>query len=175
VNDSRTAIWGGATIGLFVGLILGFFVGTYWMTVVYAVLIGAATGVVANILSWTGEKMGRRLNPIASPTSAVASRHVLSSSEKHLREHRPADFETTPNVAAECIYLVRRVEDEESWRAGYDSLDSFYAAHEAQHPDIRVYASVSREIVPMGDPSALPDGIGTTIVQRIAAHRAQQR
>jgi hypothetical protein len=35
---NRSAIWGGATLGLVVGLILGFFVGSYWTTVLYAVL-----------------------------------------------------------------------------------------------------------------------------------------
>jgi hypothetical protein len=30
---NRSAIWGGATLGLVVGLILGFFVGSYWTTV----------------------------------------------------------------------------------------------------------------------------------------------
>jgi hypothetical protein len=52
VEGNRSVIWGGATIGLVIGLILGFFVGTYWMTVLYAVGIGAALSVVANILGW---------------------------------------------------------------------------------------------------------------------------
>jgi hypothetical protein len=55
---------------------------------------------------------------------------------------------------------------------GYDSLDSFYAAHEARHPDIRSYATVRRGI-PMGDPEGPLPGIGGVIAQRIALHREQ--
>jgi hypothetical protein len=45
---------------LLVGLVLGFFVGSYWTTVLYAVLIGAAVGVGANILSWLGNRTLKR-------------------------------------------------------------------------------------------------------------------
>ena len=41
----------GTTLGFVVGLVLGFFVGTYWTTVLYAVLIGAGSGIVANVLA----------------------------------------------------------------------------------------------------------------------------
>jgi hypothetical protein len=51
---------------------------------------------------------------------------------------------------------------------GYDSLDSFYAAH----PDIRAYASVRCQIA-MGDASMPPAGIGGVIAQRIALDREQ--
>jgi DNA-binding response OmpR family regulator len=97
---------------------------------------------------------------------------LLESAEGVLREHSPADFETTANAAAECVDVVCFVEDEEWWRVGYDSLDSLYAAHEARHPDILVYAAVRREIL-MGDASMPPAGIGRVIAQRIALHRAQ--
>jgi hypothetical protein len=57
-----------------------------------------------------------------------------------------------------------------------DSLDSFYARHEAGHPDIRVYASVSREFETHGPP-AYPERVdaadwGTFVAERIAAPRA---
>jgi hypothetical protein len=80
----------------------------------------------------------------------------------------------------ECVDVVCSVEEEEHWRAGYDSLDSFYAAHEARHPDIRVYAAVRREapiVKAMADyeaeyESEWPEGLGETIAQRIALRRA---
>jgi hypothetical protein len=50
---------GGGTIGLFAGLVLGFCVGSYWTTVLYAVLIGAASGVVANLLALPAEIVHR--------------------------------------------------------------------------------------------------------------------
>jgi hypothetical protein len=58
-EDNRSAIWGGATFGLLIGLIVGFFRDSYWQTVVYAVLIGAALGLAANILSWIGAVISR--------------------------------------------------------------------------------------------------------------------
>jgi hypothetical protein len=58
-EDNRSAIWGGATFGLLIGLIVGFFRESYWHTVLYAVLIGAALGVGANILSWVGAVIRR--------------------------------------------------------------------------------------------------------------------
>jgi hypothetical protein len=54
VANRGSAIWGGATLGLVVGLILGFFVGNYWMTALYAVLIGAGCGLASNALAWVG-------------------------------------------------------------------------------------------------------------------------
>jgi len=66
--------------------------------------------------------------------------------------------------------------DRELWRTGYDSLESFYAAHEAHHPDIRVYAAVYRQGSAVyrqgytesarGNPS-----LGRTIAQQIADRR----
>lgn len=35
--DGRSAIWGGATLGLIVGVILGLFLGRFWSTLLYAV------------------------------------------------------------------------------------------------------------------------------------------
>jgi hypothetical protein len=92
---------------------------------------------------------------------------LLAEAERTLQEHRPADFDSTFDAAPECIEYVRAVEEEEAWRAGYSSLDDFYAAHEAQHPDIRFYAAVRREIA-TADPLTSPGG---TITQRIARHR----
>ena len=96
---------------------------------------------------------------------------LLQDAEGSLREHSPADFETTANAAAHCVESVCFVEEEKWWGVGYDSLASFYAAHEARHPDIRVYAAVRREI-PMASASMPPAGIGHVIAERIALQRA---
>ena len=98
--------------------------------------------------------------------------NLLQEAERVLHEHRPADFETTADGAAKSIDVVCFIEDAEWWRVGYDSLDSFYAAHEARHPDIRVYAVVRRQIL-MGDASMPPAGIGRVIAHRIALDREQ--
>ena len=71
---------------------------------------------------------------------------LLAEAERILRQHSPADFDTTVDAGPECVEYVRAVEDEAAWRAGYASLEDFYAAHEARHPDIRLYAEVRREI-----------------------------
>jgi hypothetical protein len=94
----------------------------------------------------------------------------LDQTESVLNQASPAGFETTQNAASTCIAMVRGLEDGGWWYAGYDSLDSFYAVHEARHPDIRLYASVSREI-PIEDPNDPPNGTGEMIARRIAAHR----
>jgi hypothetical protein len=71
-----------------------------------------------------------------------------------------------------CVAVVCNLEGGDAWRAGYDSLDSFYAAHEAQHPDIRLYTAVWREVA-VEDPNDPPNRTGATIAQRIAEHRAR--
>jgi CheY-like chemotaxis protein len=96
---------------------------------------------------------------------------LLQDAEGGLREHSPADFETTADAAAKCVDVVCFIEDAEWWRVGCDSLDSFYVAHEARHPDIRAYAAVRRGIAM--NPSMPPEGIGEVIAQRIALHREQ--
>jgi hypothetical protein len=164
-----SAIWGGATIGLVVGLILGFFVGTYWTTVLYAVGIGAALGVVANILGWLSDRARNRAATQPTVTDHWRSL-LLHQAEIVLGQSSPADFETTQNAASMCVAVVANLEDGDGWRAGYDSLESFYAAHEARHPDIRLYAAVWREI-PIEDPNDPPNGTGAKIVERIAARR----
>jgi hypothetical protein len=64
----------------------------------------------------------------------------LAHGEDLLREHSPAHFDKPTLFAyAECSEAVRRVEVEEAWRAAYDSLDDFYAAHEERHPHISFY------------------------------------
>jgi hypothetical protein len=169
MKDNRSPIWGGATLGLFVGLILGFFVGTYWMTLLYAVLIGAASGVVANILGWLGDRGRKRA---ASPPAATNHLHslLLDQAEAVLSQSSPADFETTQNAASMCVAVVSNLEGSEAWRAGYDSLDSFYAAHEQRHADIRLYAAVW-DWIHVEDPNDPPNGTGAVIVQRISEHR----
>jgi hypothetical protein len=93
---------------------------------------------------------------------------LLAEAERILAKHSPADFDTTIDAAPESIEYVRVVEDAEAWRSSYPSLDAFYAAHEARHPDIRVYAAVRREIE-TADPLTATGG---TISQRIARLRS---
>lgn len=50
-HDNRSAIWGGATVGLIAGLVAGFFRESYWQTVLYAVGIGSALGLAAELLA----------------------------------------------------------------------------------------------------------------------------
>ncbi|MBI2009483.1 hypothetical protein HYS84_03725 [Candidatus Saccharibacteria bacterium] len=57
MEDKRTAIGGGASLGLLVGLIYGFFTDNYWKTVIYALLIGLAVGVVAELLGKLSDRM----------------------------------------------------------------------------------------------------------------------
>jgi hypothetical protein len=161
LEDRRSAIWGGATLGLVVGLILGFFVGSYWTTVLYAVLIGAASGVVANVLAWPGDIVRRRElerreranRPVSeylfetSEDYRTAGESILETSEELLRNVSPADFETTPDAEEAAYEMVYMVEDGENWRAGYDSLEAFYAAHEERHPEIRHYAARARKFL----------------------------
>jgi hypothetical protein len=92
----------------------------------------------------------------------------LDQVEALLRKHKPADFELTLDAAPESIEAVRYVEDTGLWKVGYPTLDEFYAAHSAQHPDVQVYGDVRREIAE-ADPLHGPHG---TISERIARHRA---
>lgn len=170
-----SAIWGGATIGLVVGLILGFFVGSYWTTVLYAVLIGAASGVAANLLAWPADIIRRRdvkrreHAARAAPESLLETSEdsrtvpeylfetsedyrtqaefLLETAEELLHDVSPADFETqeVEEGVYEAVYMV---EDGESWRAGYDSLEAFHAAHDEPHPEIRQYAARWRGKIP---------------------------
>jgi hypothetical protein len=91
---------------------------------------------------------------------------LLGEAERILQKHRPADFETTNDAWPECIEYVRAVEHEEAWRARYDSLDSFYAAHEARHPDIRYYTKARREIE-TADPLTSPGGTPAQRLERL--------
>jgi len=56
VEDGRSPIWGGATIGLIVGLILGLFLGTYWRTALLSVGTGVAIGAATNVLAAVGRR-----------------------------------------------------------------------------------------------------------------------
>ena len=170
-----SAIWGGATLGLVVGLILGSFVGSYWTTVLYAVLIGAASGLAANLLAWPADILHRRdvkrrehaartaseslpenLDDFRTPSEYLfetsedyrtQADYLLETSEDFLRKFSPADFETTPDAEEAADEMVYVVEDGENWRAGYDSLEAFYAAHEERHPEIRHYAARARKFL----------------------------
>lgn len=173
-DDARSPVWGGATLGLLVGLVLGAFVGRYWTTLLYSVLIGAAAGAGANVLAWAGQlaaargamKQRRRSREFDEAFPFVKEQQ-LRDAEELLRQHAPTEFASTPNVGAECIDVVRMLEEEQWWRAGYGSVESFYEAHEDRHPDIRAYAAVRRE-VPMEDALDPPAGIGEIIARRIA-------
>ena len=91
----------------------------------------------------------------------------LDQAEEVLRQHRPEDFDSPGSFAApESIEAVRFIEDNEHWKARYGSLDEFYAAHEGQHPDVRVYGDVRREIA-----EADPLAVSGPISERIARHR----
>ena len=48
--DKRSAIWGGATLGLIVGIILGFVQGDF-SNILWTIIIGALIGFAAEILS----------------------------------------------------------------------------------------------------------------------------
>jgi hypothetical protein len=71
---------------------------------------------------------------------------LLGEAERILSKHNPAQFDSTLDAFPECIEFVRQVEDHGAWKAGYASLESFYAAHEARHPLIRVYGEMRRRI-----------------------------
>lgn len=64
---------------------------------------------------------------------------LLAEAERILAKHSPADFASTFDAAPESVEAVRVVEDTDAWKVGYPSLEAFYAAHEARHPDIRFY------------------------------------
>ena len=175
-EDTRSPIWGGATAGLVIGLILGFFVGTYWMTVLYAVLIGAGVGLATNMLAWLGSSVARRgtKTPLVyRETNDEERRENLRTAERILRGHSPVDSENSVDAMElqECVGVVGWVEEEELWQAGYDSLDSFYRAHEGRHPDIRVYAAVESEI-PRADAAFPLDERAEVIARRVASRRS---
>ncbi len=91
---------------------------------------------------------------------------LLAEAERILRLHSPDTFETTMDAWPECIEYVRVVDDQEAWKAGYESLDAFYAAHEARHPDIRLYGKARREIE-TADPLTSPGGTPTQVLDRL--------
>ena len=91
---------------------------------------------------------------------------LLSEAERILQKHDPETFDSTLDAFPECIEYVRVVEDEEAWRAGYESLEAFHAAHERRHPDIRLYARARREIE-TADPLTSPGGTATQRLERL--------
>jgi hypothetical protein len=94
---------------------------------------------------------------------------LLNEAERVLNKYDPASFDSTIDAFPECIELVRVVEDDQAWKGVYDSLDSFYAAHEQKHPDIRLYAKARREIE-----TADPLTSTGPASQRLARLRAEQ-
>jgi hypothetical protein len=71
---------------------------------------------------------------------------LLAETERILRKHDPASFDTAIDAWPESIEYVRVLEDEAAWKAAYPSLEAFHAAHEERHPDIRFYSRAVREI-----------------------------
>jgi hypothetical protein len=71
---------------------------------------------------------------------------LLHEAERILRKHDPGEFATSLAAFPERIEYVRQVEDQEAWKAGYPSLESFYQANEGKHPLIRVYGEYRRRI-----------------------------
>lgn len=75
--------------------------------------------------------------PSVRPRSYTRSMNatLLAETERILGKHDPVSFDTTFGAWPECIEYVRAVEDEEAWKTAYPSLEAFYAAHEARHPE----------------------------------------
>jgi hypothetical protein len=103
----------------------------------------------------------RRLRVTGHPDTDE-QRPSLGGSRAPLGRALPDAFDTSIDSFPECIEFVRRVEDEEAWRAGYPSLEAFYDTQAARHPDIRSYAKVRRDIAtisPLHDPGGLPSAL----------------
>jgi hypothetical protein len=91
---------------------------------------------------------------------------LLVETEHTLAKHDPSTFDTSAVAWPECIEFVRVVEDAGAWQGAYPSLDAFYAAHEALHPDIRLYACARREIE-TADPLTSPGGLPSQRLARL--------
>lgn len=170
-EDTRSPVWGGATVGLVVGLILGLFVGhTYWMTVLYAVLIGAAVGVAASVLSWLGRSLAKKQRSGDGVLDEERRGEQLRSAEGMLQNYRLVDVENDAEALQDCVGIVGWIEEDELWRARYDSLESFYRAHEEQRPQIRDYGAVEREIPSAHDGFSLEER-AEVVGRRLAALR----
>jgi hypothetical protein len=78
--------------------------------------------------------------------SLVMDGVLLAEAERVLAKHSPDSFDATIDAFPECVEYVRQVEDHEAWKSAYPSLESFYTAHEARHPLIRVYGEMRRRI-----------------------------
>lgn len=59
VATERSAIWGGATLGLIVGIIIGIF-NKDFSNIFRAILIGADVGLAAEILGFLGDRLRMR-------------------------------------------------------------------------------------------------------------------
>ena len=91
---------------------------------------------------------------------------MLDEAERVLRTHSPVTFDTTIDAFPECIEFVRAVEDEEAWKARYNSLEAFYAAHEKRHPDVRLYGR-ARRMIATADPPKWKGGMGTKLLEQL--------
>ena len=75
----------------------------------------------------------------------MTARYLLKADDV-LRTYEPAEFDSDAYAYAQCIEIVRAVEDERSWELIHPSIERFYATYEDRHPDIRLYGVACREI-----------------------------
>jgi hypothetical protein len=87
-----------------------------------------------------------------------------------LQSYSLVDVENDAEALQECVGIVGWIEEEKLWRAGYDSLESFYRAYEGQRPQIRDYGAVEREIPSAHDGFSLEER-AEVIARRLAALR----
>jgi hypothetical protein len=57
IRSGRSAIWGGGTLGFIIGAIVGIFNHNFGPTLFKGILIGAAAGLVAELLGAIGDKL----------------------------------------------------------------------------------------------------------------------
>jgi hypothetical protein len=60
-RDNRSAVWGGATLGLVIGALIGVFGGQFWASVLWGLGIGAVVGFAAAFLGWISDLLRYRM------------------------------------------------------------------------------------------------------------------
>jgi len=56
----RSAIWGGATVGLIIGGLIGLFTGNIFLSIKNGVTIGGTIGIIAEVLGAISDRLNRR-------------------------------------------------------------------------------------------------------------------